>query len=300
MKPFEMLTLCGLLAASGCAQAEAAVDKARALIGSVGADESEAESERESESESESESVSVAESVAESVDVAGAGDESKADGLAAGGPVVDAPVEPKIAEKAEEPVAETEVAVAETEKPETETETETPDAEPTVVLAASKSGPGCLAGTWAVDSLPFVEKSLRRQAHGRSVRPLGDATGTVDLTIDPTAGTLRVAADHWRQRYGANLAGVKVTYRVDLDGELEAPLTVGADGTLTVGRPDHRTLYGSERVSFDGHSPRSRAMAMPLKGELEFTCEGDTLTLDNPRSRGGKLSFIRARPGASS
>jgi len=290
MKSIEMLTLCGLLAVSGCTQAEAAADQAREWIASVTEDD-----EAEPEPESESEVVATASAVPTAVEPAAV--EPKVDEPAA--------VEPK----ADEPVAEVPIVVTEPTKaepaPETKTAPETapetkPEPEPTVVLASTKSGPGCLAGTWTADSLPFVETSLRRQAHGRSVRSVGDASGTFDLTIDPTAGTIRVAVEHWRQRYAARLAGVKVSYRVDLHGSLEAPLTVGADGTVTLGRPDHRTLRASERVSFDGHSPRSRALGVPLRGELEFTCDGDTLTLDNPRSRGGKLTFSRARPGASS
>ena len=295
MKSFEMLTLCGLLAASGCTQAEAAADQAREWIASVTEDEAEAEPEPESE-------------VAVAASAASAADEPKADEPTAPEPKDAGPkaAEPKAADLTIavteptpelEPEPESKPQTKPEAEPETETETET---ELTVVLASTKSGPGCLAGTWTADGLPFVEKSLRRQAHGRAVRPDGSPSGTFDLTIDPTAGAIRVAAEHWRQRYAARLAGVKVAYRVDLHGPLEAPLTVGVDGTVTLGRPDHRTLRASERVSFDGHSPRSRALTVPLRGELEFTCDGDTLTLDNPRSRGGKLTFSRARPGASS
>lgn len=166
----------------------------------------------------------------------------------------------------------------------------------TMAIGPPTSGDGasCLAGSWTLDRFDWLAASVRRQAHGRAVRELGTGSGTITLTIDPHAGTLALDASHWRQTYRSKLAGVAIDYAVDVSGQWSAPMSIDGDERVQLQRPTKRSLRAAERVTFAGGSQTRRTVTLPLRGALDFDCDGDTLSLQPARGLKKPLFFSRA------
>lgn len=161
----------------------------------------------------------------------------------------------------------------------------------TAVAAVSgeEADAACLEGTWEIEDVDaHLRKELRRHSHGRRLRPRSTG-GTLTLRFDKgatTGGTMHGAADHRVHAYATELAGVEVSYRVELDGDFDASWRITAPARLRIDPPSTGRVAGRLRVEV-GPKVDKRVIAYPEHGEFELSCKGDDLSL-TPR-RGTKL-----------